>query len=71
MGITHVLNAAHSKQGSIGDQSYYGSTIVYYGIPAEDSSSFDLSVYFKPASDFIHNALRKKNGKWPQSMILI
>ncbi|RXN25444.1 dual specificity phosphatase 13 isoform B-like protein [Labeo rohita] len=61
MGITHVLNAAHSKQGSIGDQSYYGSTIVYYGIPAEDSSSFDLSVYFKLASDFIHKALRKKN----------
>ncbi|ROL49551.1 Dual specificity protein phosphatase 13 isoform A [Anabarilius grahami] len=63
MGITHVLNAAHSKQGSIGDQSYYGNTIVYYGIPAEDSSSFDLSVHFKPASDFIHKALRKKNGK--------
>ncbi|KTG39766.1 hypothetical protein cypCar_00001208 [Cyprinus carpio] len=63
MGITHVLNAAHSKQGSIGDQSYYGDTVVYYGIPAEDSSSFDLSVYFKPASDFIHKALRKKNGK--------
>ncbi|XP_052427897.1 dual specificity protein phosphatase 13-like [Carassius gibelio] len=63
MGITHVLNAAHSKQGSIGDQSYYGNTVEYYGIPAEDSSSFDLSVYFKPASDFIHKALRKKNGK--------
>lgn len=63
MGITHVLNAAHSKQGSIGDQSYYGNTIVYYGIPAEDSSSFDLSVHFKSASDFIHKALRKKNGK--------
>lgn len=63
MGITHVLNAAHSKQGSIGDQSYYGNSIVYYGIPAEDSSSFDLSVHFKPASDFIHKALRKKNGK--------
>ncbi|KAG1951042.1 dual specificity protein phosphatase [Pimephales promelas] len=63
MGITHVLNAAHSKQGSIGDQSYYGNTIVYYGIPAEDTSSFDLSVHFKPASDFIHKALRKKNGR--------
>jgi len=66
MGITHVLNAAHSKQGSIGDQSYYGNTIVYYGIPAEDTSSFDLSVHFKPASDFIHKALRKKNGEWPK-----
>ncbi|KAI7805565.1 dual specificity protein phosphatase family protein [Triplophysa rosa] len=63
MGITHVLNVAHSKQGSIGDQSYYGNTITYYGIPAEDSSSFDLSVHFKPASDFIHKALKKKNCK--------
>ncbi|XP_072534286.1 dual specificity protein phosphatase 26 [Salminus brasiliensis] len=63
MGITHILNAAHSKQGSIGDQSYYGEEFVYCGIPAEDSSKFDLSVHFKPASDFIHKALKKKNGK--------
>ncbi|XP_067378148.1 dual specificity protein phosphatase family protein isoform X2 [Channa argus] len=42
LGITHVLNAAHSKQGSIGDQSFYGNTCVYFGIPAEDSDHFDL-----------------------------
>ncbi|XP_017552048.2 dual specificity protein phosphatase family protein [Pygocentrus nattereri] len=63
LGITHILNVAHSKQGSIGDQSYYGEEFVYYGIPAEDSSKFDLSVHFRPASDFIHKALKKKNGK--------
>lgn len=63
LGITHVLNAAHSKQGSIGDQSFYGSTCVYYGIPAEDSDNFDLSQYFKPAADFIHKALKNKDGK--------
>ncbi|KAL7889864.1 hypothetical protein AOLI_G00021220 [Acnodon oligacanthus] len=63
LGITHILNVAHSKQGSIGDQSYYGEELVYYGIPAEDSSKFDLSVHFRPASDFIHKALKKKNGK--------
>ncbi|XP_062852410.1 dual specificity protein phosphatase family protein [Trichomycterus rosablanca] len=63
LGITHILNAAHSKQGSIGDQSYYGSEFVYYGIPAEDSAKFHLSVYFRPAADFIHKALKKKNGK--------
>ncbi|XP_036430584.1 dual specificity protein phosphatase family protein [Colossoma macropomum] len=63
LGITHILNVAHSKQGSIGDQSYYGEEFVYYGIPAEDSSRFDLSVHFRPASDFIHKALKKKNGK--------
>uniref|UniRef100_A0A3Q3JP84 Dual specificity protein phosphatase n=1 Tax=Monopterus albus TaxID=43700 RepID=A0A3Q3JP84_MONAL len=59
LGITHVLNAAHSKQGSIGDQGYYGNTCVYFGIPAEDSDHFDLSQYFKPAADFIHKALKK------------
>ncbi|XP_068579680.1 dual specificity protein phosphatase family protein isoform X2 [Cebidichthys violaceus] len=42
LGITHVLNAAHYKQGSIGDQSFYGDTCVYFGIPAEDSDHFDL-----------------------------
>ncbi|KAE8280567.1 Dual specificity protein phosphatase 13 isoform A [Larimichthys crocea] len=63
LGITHVLNAAHSKQGSIGDQSFYGNTCVYYGIPAEDSDHFDLSQYFKPAADFIHKALKSKDGK--------
>ncbi|XP_023658719.1 dual specificity protein phosphatase 13A-like [Paramormyrops kingsleyae] len=63
MGITHVLNAAHSKQGSIGQQQYYGSSIKYWGVPAEDTPHFDLSVYFRPAAEFIHKALRKKDSK--------
>ncbi|XP_058507560.1 dual specificity protein phosphatase family protein [Solea solea] len=63
LGITHVLNAAHSKQGSIGDQSFYGNTCVYFGISAEDSEHFDLSQYFKPAADFIHQALKSKDGR--------
>ncbi|XP_059215687.1 dual specificity protein phosphatase family protein [Centropristis striata] len=63
LGITHVLNAAHSKQGSIGDQSFYGNTCVYFGIPAEDSGHFDLSQYFKHAADFIHKGLKSKDGK--------
>lgn len=62
LGITHVLNAAHSKQGSIGDQSFYGSTCIYLGIPAEDSESFDLSQHFKAAVDFIHKSLKSKDG---------
>lgn len=63
LGITHVLNAAHSRQGSIGDQSFYENTCIYLGIPAEDSESFDLSQYFKVAVDFIHKGLKNKNGK--------
>lgn len=62
LGITHVLNAAHSKQGSIGDQTFYGDKCVYFGIPAEDSDRFDLSQYFKPAADFIHKALKSRDG---------
>lgn len=65
MGITHILNAAHAKQGSIGDESYYGTELVYFGIPAEDSAKFDISVHFRSASDFIHKALKKKNGMKP------
>ncbi|XP_072247189.1 dual specificity protein phosphatase 13A-like [Leuresthes tenuis] len=63
LSITHVLNAAHSKQGSIGDQSFYGNTCVYLGIPAEDSAHFDMSQYFKSAADFIHKGLKSKDGK--------
>ncbi|XP_036401472.1 dual specificity protein phosphatase 26-like [Megalops cyprinoides] len=63
LGITHILNAAHSKQGSIGDQRFYGHTIVYCGIPADDSTHFDLNIYFRPAADFIHKALKQTDGK--------
>lgn len=63
LGITHILNAAHTKRGSIGDQNYYGTSFVYCGIPAEDSAHFDLDVYFKPAADFIHKALNSPDGK--------
>ncbi|CAG5905472.1 unnamed protein product [Menidia menidia] len=63
LGITHVLNAAHSKRGSKGNQSFYGNDIVYFGIPADDSTHFDLDVYFKPAADFIHKALKTPGGK--------
>ncbi|KAM3592649.1 uncharacterized protein V6R79_022855 [Siganus canaliculatus] len=30
---------------------------------ADDSSYFDLDVYFQPAADFIHNALKSPGGK--------
>ncbi|KAM4624436.1 dual specificity protein phosphatase 13A-like [Polymixia lowei] len=63
IGITHVLNAAHSKRGSVGDQRFYGNDFVYCGIPADDSTHFDLDVYFKPAAEFIHKALKSPHGK--------
>ncbi|XP_046887747.1 dual specificity protein phosphatase 13-like isoform X2 [Hypomesus transpacificus] len=47
LGITHVLNVAHGK-------AY---------CQADDSTHFDLNVYFKPAADFIHKALKTSDGK--------
>ncbi|XP_061562104.1 dual specificity protein phosphatase 13A-like [Phycodurus eques] len=63
LGITHVLNAAHAKPGSVGDQRFYGADFEYCGIPADDSAHFDLDVYFRPAADFIHKGLKSPRGK--------
>uniref|UniRef100_A0A3Q3SJE5 Dual specificity protein phosphatase n=1 Tax=Mastacembelus armatus TaxID=205130 RepID=A0A3Q3SJE5_9TELE len=57
LGITHVLNAAHGKIHCQGSHNFYGSTVDYYGVPADDSPSFDLSHYFLPSADYIQNAL--------------
>ncbi|XP_069467074.1 dual specificity protein phosphatase 26-like [Ambystoma mexicanum] len=63
MGITHVLNAAHSSWDCKGDQVVYGQGINYYGITAEDCPDFNLSVYFHTAADFIHSAVSSPRGK--------
>uniref|UniRef100_A0A3Q2VRQ1 Dual specificity protein phosphatase n=2 Tax=Haplochromis burtoni TaxID=8153 RepID=A0A3Q2VRQ1_HAPBU len=57
LGITHVVNAAHGKTHCQGSHYFYGSTVDYYGVPADDSPSFDLSRYFFPSAEYIHNAL--------------
>ncbi|XP_067344893.1 dual specificity protein phosphatase 13A-like [Channa argus] len=57
LGITHVLNAAHGKMHCQGSHDFYGSTVDYYGVPADDSLSFDLSRYFFPSAEYIQNAL--------------
>ncbi|XP_015671950.1 dual specificity protein phosphatase 13-like [Protobothrops mucrosquamatus] len=62
-GITHILNTAHNAWGSKGNQAFYGPEFSYYGIAAEDSVDFDLSAYFHPASEYIHQALRAPKGK--------
>ncbi|NXY20832.1 DUS26 phosphatase, partial [Atrichornis clamosus] len=56
--ITHVLNASHSKWRG-GAEYYEGTGIRYLGIEAHDSPSFDMSPYFYPAADFIHQALNE------------
>ncbi|CAL8381008.1 dual specificity protein phosphatase 13-like [Gadus morhua] len=57
LGITHVLNAAHGKAHCQGSARFYGSTVDYLGVPADDAPSFNLSRYFSPCSDYIQKAL--------------
>ncbi|NXA14354.1 DS13B phosphatase, partial [Sapayoa aenigma] len=63
MGVTHVLNAAHGTAYSHGGQDFYGATIDYYGVPAHDLPSFDISQFFFSAAHFIHNALNTPGEK--------
>lgn len=57
LGITHVLNASHGKLCCKGSDDFYGTTVKYYGVPANDLPTFDLSPFFYPAAQFIHQAL--------------
>ncbi|XP_057688404.1 dual specificity protein phosphatase 26-like [Corythoichthys intestinalis] len=57
-GITHILNAAHSKRHRCPD-FYQEMMIIYLGIEANDSCNFDMSVNFQAAADFIHTALSR------------
>lgn len=63
LGITHVVNAAHGSMHSQGSHDFYGSSVDYYGVPAHDSPSFDLSRYFFPSADYIQSALGSDGGK--------
>lgn len=65
LGITHVVNAAHGRMHCQGSQDFYGSTVDYYGVPADDSPTFDLSRYFFPSAEYIHDALDTAGGKYP------
>ncbi|XP_029504571.1 dual specificity protein phosphatase 26 isoform X2 [Oncorhynchus nerka] len=61
LGITHILNCAQSKWRG-GAEYYAGMDITYQGIEAHDTPSFDMSVNFYPAAEFIHRAL-SSSGK--------
>lgn len=60
--ITHILNVSHSKFKG-GAEYYEGMNITYKGIEAHDSPTFDMSIHFQSAADFIHQALRENKGK--------
>ncbi|XP_059215566.1 dual specificity phosphatase 29-like [Centropristis striata] len=68
LGITHVLNAAEGKFNNVltGAEYYAGMDIHYFGVEADDKPSFNISPYFCPATQFIHEALSD-----PQNNVLV
>lgn len=64
LGITHVLNASHGKLCCKGSDDFYGTTVKYYGVPANDLPTFDLSPFFYPAAAFIDRALTSGGNVW-------
>ena len=64
LGITHVVNVAAGKfQVDTGAKFYRGMPLEYYGIEADDSPFFDLSVYFLPVARYIRSALSVPQGQ--------
>ncbi|XP_070801188.1 dual specificity protein phosphatase 13B-like [Pituophis catenifer annectens] len=64
IGITHILNAADGPYNiNTGARYYRDLPIQYYGVQAFDDNSFDISVFFHEAADFIHKALNTAGGK--------
>ncbi|KAG7333963.1 hypothetical protein KOW79_002370 [Hemibagrus wyckioides] len=63
LGITHVLNAAHGKMCCKGSDDFYGTTVQYYGVAANDLPTFDISPFFYPSAQYIHQALCTHGAK--------
>ncbi|KAM4591216.1 dual specificity phosphatase 29-like isoform 2-T3 [Odontesthes bonariensis] len=65
LGITHVLNAAEGKWNNVltGADYYSDINIQYFGVEADDKPTFNISQYFCPAAEFIHEALSHTHNK--------
>ncbi|XP_041644932.1 dual specificity phosphatase 29-like [Cheilinus undulatus] len=65
LGITHVLNAAEGKFNNVltGAEYYSDMDIQYFGVEADDKPTFNISQYFCPATQFIHEALSHPENK--------
>ncbi|XP_077359400.1 dual specificity phosphatase 29-like [Festucalex cinctus] len=59
LGITHVLNAAEGTWNNVdtGAGYYDDMGVVYHGVVASDTPTFDLSQHFFTAAHFIQTAL--------------
>ncbi|NXW16990.1 DS13B phosphatase, partial [Circaetus pectoralis] len=64
LNITHILNAADGPYSiNTGAKYYEDLQIEYYGVEAFDDPSFDLSIFFYNAANFIGKALNTSGGK--------
>ncbi|XP_065815505.1 dual specificity phosphatase 29-like [Labrus bergylta] len=65
LSITHVLNAAEGKFNNVltGAEYYSDMDIQYYGVEADDKPTFNISQFFRPAAQFIHEALGHPENK--------
>ncbi|NXE47625.1 DUS27 phosphatase, partial [Casuarius casuarius] len=63
LGITHVLNAAHGTGVYTGPGFYNGLNIQYLGIEVDDFPDIDISKHFRPAAEFLDEALLTYRGK--------
>lgn len=63
LGITHVLNAAHGTGVYTGASFYNGLNIQYLGIEVDDFPDTDISKHFRPAAEFLDEALLTYRGK--------
>uniref|UniRef100_A0A8C4J3J8 Dual specificity protein phosphatase n=2 Tax=Dromaius novaehollandiae TaxID=8790 RepID=A0A8C4J3J8_DRONO len=63
MGISHVVDAAAGRfRIDTGPKFYKDLLVDYYGIEAEDSPNFDISIYFYPVARYIRAALKSPRG---------
>ncbi|KAJ8013509.1 hypothetical protein DPEC_G00030520 [Dallia pectoralis] len=65
LGMTHILNAAEGTWNNVdtGAEYYSDIDLVYYGVAAEDTTTFDLSKYFFSAAEFIDQTLSRHENK--------
>ncbi|KAM9766411.1 LOW QUALITY PROTEIN: serine/threonine/tyrosine-interacting-like protein 2 [Menidia menidia] len=63
MGITHVLNTAHGTGVYTSQAFYAGMGIQYMGIELDDFPDADISPHFRPAAEFLDEALLTHKGK--------
>ncbi|CAN2387768.1 dual specificity phosphatase 27 [Pristimantis euphronides] len=63
LGITQILNAGHNTTVYTGPNFYTGMEIQYMGVEVDDFPDCDISKFFRPAAEFLDEALLTYRGK--------